>query len=102
MLIRFFSLFSKLRSKAAAIALVAVFLAGVQMLQSSPWHDHQRETVDCALCHLQTLGDDSEIDHSLPLAPAGITTAMVVAASQFTSSLFPSPYQGRAPPLLPA
>jgi hypothetical protein len=101
MLIRFYSLFSKLRSKAAAIALIAVLLAGVQMLQSSPWHDHQRETVDCALCHLQTLGDDSEIGHSLPLAQAVVATPVVVAADQFFSSHFAAPYQGRAPPLLP-
>lgn len=101
MLIRLYSLFSKLRSKAAAIALIAVLLAGVQMLQSSPWHDHQRETVDCALCHLQTLGDDSEIDHALPLAQAAVATPVVAAADQFFPSHFAAPYQGRAPPLLP-
>ncbi len=102
MLIRLYSLFSTLRSKAAAIALIAVLLAGMQMLLNSPWHDHQRETVDCALCHLQTLGDDSEIDHALPLAQAGLTTVVVPAVRAVTSSHFPAPYQGRAPPLLPA
>lgn len=99
MLIRFYSLFRTLRSKATTIALLAVLLAGMQMLQSAPWHDHQRETVDCALCHLQTLGDDSEIDRTLPLAQTPLTVSVLVAASEFTATHFAAPYQGRAPPL---
>ncbi len=82
------------------IALLAFTLVGVQLMQNSPWHDHAREVVDCALCHLQTLGDDTEIDHNLPLPVADAQAVVVLLVIATPASPSPSPYQGRAPPLL--
>lgn len=84
------------------VSLLALTVFGGQVLQASPLHNHAQETVDCALCHLQTLGDDTVIDRSLPLAvssPASIAAAFIPAAP---ATPFASPYQGRAPPLAPS
>ncbi|MES2604197.1 MAG: hypothetical protein V4603_04620 [Pseudomonadota bacterium] len=79
--------------------LMVVMLLGGQLLQHSPWHDHATETVDCALCHLQSLGDDTELDHSLPAAIKQASN--LIAHNRRISPVadYPSPYQGRAPPL---
>ena len=53
------------KSRTWLIAAMAVMLLGVQLLQYSPLHNHGREVVDCALCHLQPLGDDSEHEPQL-------------------------------------
>ena len=94
MLIRF----SRHCSKAWLTAMMVVMLLGGQLLQHSALHDHARETVDCALCHLQSLGDDSELTHGLPpvVKQAGFVVDFVDTST--TDSHFPSPYQGRAPP----
>ena len=92
--------FTKHCKKPWLIALLAFTLVGLQLLQNSPWHDHAREVVDCALCHLQTLGDDTEIDHSLPLPAVDAQTVVVLLAIVTPSSHSPSPYHGRAPPRL--
>ncbi|HTR00259.1 MAG TPA: hypothetical protein VMH83_09725 [Candidatus Acidoferrum sp.] len=92
--------FTKYCKRPWLIALFAFTLAGVQLVQNSPWHDHAREVVDCALCHLQPLGDDTEIDHSLPLPVAGAQPVLVLQSVAAPVPHFPSPYQGRAPPLL--
>jgi hypothetical protein len=79
------------------IALMAFTLAGVQLIQSSPLHDHTQHTVDCALCHLQ-LGDDTLVRHQLmvPFVAVAAPAATALPVFYFVSS--PSPYQGRAPP----
>jgi hypothetical protein len=80
------------------VSLLALSVFGGQVLQASPLHNHAQETVDCALCHLQTLGDDSEVDHGLPLvirAAATVATSFIPAVP---AAAFTSPYQGRAPP----
>lgn len=92
------STFSRYASRLWLISLLAFTLFGVQVLQESPLHDHAQETVDCALCHLQHLGDDSEIPHVL--APLDRATQAVpgIAAHAVLPSISPSPYRGRAPP----
>jgi hypothetical protein len=81
------------------IALMALMLVGVQLVQSSPLHDHSQHTVDCALCHLQ-LSDDTLVRHQF-MVPISITTAPIaVVLPIFYVSSSPSPYQGRAPPRL--
>ncbi len=83
--------------KALLIALMAFTLVGVQLIQSSPLHDHTQDTVDCALCHLQ-LSDDTLVHHQF-IVPVKVASAPVAAAlSRFYSCSSPSPYQGRAPP----
>ena len=88
--------FSQLQ-KLLLISLTVIMLAGVQIVQASPLHDHSVHTFDCGLCHLQ-LGDDAlfENDHSV---------AFIAAAIPYTLQLgvdYPlrqsSPYQSRAPP----
>jgi hypothetical protein len=80
------------------VALLALSVFGVQVLQASPLHNHAQETVDCALCHLQTLGDDTEVARSLSIA---VQHQQALPGSTLTAhySLHsPAPYQGRAPP----
>jgi hypothetical protein len=79
-------------------ALLALTVFGAQVLQASPLHDHAQETVDCALCHLQTLGDDTEVARSLPIAVQQQQTPPKAAFAAYVSLLSPAPYQGRAPP----
>lgn len=79
------------------IALMAFTLAGVQLLQSSPLHDHTQHTVDCALCHLQ-LGDDTVVRHQLMVPFISVAAPAVAGLPVFYHSSSPSPYQGRAPP----
>jgi hypothetical protein len=82
------------------IALMAFMLLGVQLLQHSPLHDHAREIVDCALCHLQSLGDDTEHEQSFTLAVLAVTAIIAIEDIAAPISSVPSPYQGRAPPRL--
>jgi hypothetical protein len=74
-------------------------LAGVQVIQASPLHDHARHSVDCGLCHLPVA--------EAPATPRGILPefegarpALPLQAAFFHSTRNPSPYQGRAPPAL--
>jgi hypothetical protein len=81
------------------VSLLALTVFGGQVLQASPLHNHAQETVDCALCHLQTLGDDSEYTHGLvQLLPAACATSAVLPPAT-PAAAFTSPYQGRAPPI---
>jgi hypothetical protein len=80
------------------VSLLALTVFGGQVLQASPLHDHTQETVDCALCHLQTLGDDSEQDRGLSLPVLATTTVAAAFVPALPAAAFPSPYQGRAPP----
>jgi hypothetical protein len=79
------------------VALMAITLVGVQVVQASPLHDHTQHSVDCALCHLQ-LNSDGVAELTLTfdyLAPA-VRYAQLLR--EFYSFSNPSPYQGRAPP----
>jgi len=80
------------------VSLLALTVFGGQVLQASPLHNHTQETVDCALCHLQTLGDDTVIDHSLPLTVTGSISIAAAFVPATPAAPFTSPYQGRAPP----
>jgi hypothetical protein len=80
------------------ISLMAFSLIGIQVLQVSPLHQHAEHSVDCALCHLQ-LSDDAEIQHQHVITRIARAVIKTATASPFYSSLSPSPYQGRAPPL---
>jgi len=86
--------------RARLIALMAFMLLGVQLLQHSPLHDHAREIVDCALCHVQALGDDTEHEQSFTLPTVAVTAVLAVKSLAAPISTLPSPYQGRAPPRL--
>lgn len=79
------------------IAFMAFMLIGVQLVQSSPLHDHSKHSVDCALCHLQ-LGDDSVVQstHSVAFIAHSIPYAQYLR--EFYSFTSPSPYLGRGPP----
>jgi hypothetical protein len=81
------------------IALMALTLVGVQLAQSSPLHNHAQHSVDCALCHLQ-LSDDVLVRHQFTPLFVPNSAPNRVTPAQFYSLSFPSPYQGRAPPLL--
>ena len=80
------------------IALMAFMLFAVQLLQHSPLHDHAHEIVDCAMCHLQTLGDDTEHEQSFSLPVVAVATPVVTESIATLPNSIPSPYQGRAPP----
>ncbi len=81
------------------IALMAFTLVGVQLAQSSPLHKHAQHSIDCALCHLQ-LSDDVLVRHQFTPVFAPNAAQNLVAPAPFYSFSSPSPYQGRAPPLL--
>ncbi len=85
--------------KILLIALMAFTLVGVQLVQSSPLHDHTQHTVDCALCHLQ-LSDDTLVRHQFMVPFKAASTPVSTTLPQFYLSSSPSPYQGRAPPRL--
>lgn len=87
---------SQLR-KYLLVALAVFMLAGVQIVQSSPLHDHTRHSVDCALCHLQ-LGDDALLQPTLSVAFIAHNVPYAQYLRKFYSFSNPSPYQGRAPP----
>jgi hypothetical protein len=84
------------------IALMAFMLLGVQVLQHSPLHNHAHEIVDCAMCHVQTLGDDTEHEQSLVVSGIAIAILVVTESIAPTLNCLCSPYQGRAPPPIPA
>ena len=81
------------------IALMAFTLAGVQLAQASPLHNHAQHSVDCALCHLQ-LSDDVLVYQHIPLPVIEAGAAVSINSPEFYTSSSPSPYQGRAPPRL--
>lgn len=79
------------------IALAVFMLAGAQLAQASPLHDHTRHSVDCALCHLQ-LGDDALLQPTLGVAFIAHNVPYAQYLREFHSFSNPSPYHGRAPP----
>jgi len=79
------------------VALAVFMLAGAQLVQSSPLHDHTRHSVDCGLCHLQ-LGDDVLLQPSPGVAFIAHSPPHAQYLREFVSFSSPSPYQGRAPP----
>ena len=81
------------------IALMAFTLLGVQLIQSSPLHNHTVHTVDCALCHLQ-LSDDTLVRYQSEVPYKAASAPVVAAAPVVYLSASPSPFQGRAPPLV--
>ena len=84
--------------KAWLIALMVFSLGAVQLLQASPLHDHTRDAVSCALCHVPLSDDPAEHDSSLLpvfLISSG-TTIRYLALSPSVHN--PAPYQSRAPP----
>lgn len=84
---------------ALLIALMAFTLLGVQLVQASPLHDHAKHSVDCALCHLQ-FSDDALVQPTLSVAFIAHSMPYAQYLREFYSFASPSPYQGRAPPLL--
>jgi hypothetical protein len=92
------STFARYCAKWWLTSLLAFTLFGVQVLQESPLHDHAQETVDCALCHLQHLGDDSEVAHVMPAVDVVAQAVISHASHAILPSVNPSPYHGRAPP----
>lgn len=79
------------------IALMAFTLAGAQLAQASPLHDHAQHSVDCALCHLQLSDDVLARVEFAPVARSNARPA-VLAPAPFYTLCPPSPFQGRAPP----
>lgn len=88
------------RTRAWLLAAMAVVLLGVQVLQFSPLHNHTLAVDDCALCHLQPLGDDSEHEQALPETQLLAITVALVDHSSTPQARSHTPYQGRAPPFL--
>lgn len=93
------SLLKQLARRYGLIALMLFVLAGMQVIQASPLHDHAQHSVDCGLCHVPVA--------DAPATPHGIVpefdtrpAALPTLAAVFLSSHNPSPYQGRAPPTL--
>lgn len=76
---------------------MAFALAGVQLLQHSPLHDHAQHAVNCALCHLQ-LSDDALLHSTVSVAFIAHNILYAQYLREFHSSQNPSPYHGRAPP----
>jgi len=81
------------------IALMLFVLAGVQVLQASPLHDHAQHSVDCGLCHVPLADAPSSAQGLIPEFDA-TTTALPCLAADVHDTHNPSPYQGRAPPAL--
>jgi len=81
------------------IALMIFMLGAVQLIQASVLHDHARETVDCALCHVPLIDDPGT--HSIPKPNFKAEGSYrFFLAQQLIPSRNPAPYQGRAPPAL--
>ncbi|HEY0962013.1 MAG TPA: hypothetical protein VGE69_06625 [Pseudomonadales bacterium] len=79
------------------VVLAVLMLAGAQLAQSSPLHDHTQHSVDCGLWHLQ-LGDDVLLRPTLGVAFIAHNIPYAQYLREFYSFSNPSPYQGRAPP----
>ena len=80
------------------IILMVLTLGAVQVVQASPLHDHSRDTVGCALCHMPVIDDPGAQSLPIPIftQQCSAINAQSVPATQSGN---PSPYQGRAPPL---
>jgi hypothetical protein len=79
------------------VALMLFMLAGVQLIQVSPLHDHTRHSVDCGLCHVPLADEPASTSGLLPDFVTSATWQPALSAPA-PSSTNPSPYQGRAPP----
>lgn len=79
------------------IALMLFVLAGVQVMQVSPLHDHAQHSVDCGLCHVP-LADDPGAQQRIEPAFVALAAHLPAEAHAACSSTPTSPYQGRAPP----
>lgn len=79
------------------IALMLFVLAGVQVLQASPLHDHAQHSVDCGLCHVPLADSPPSSQGLVPEFDAALA-ALPQLAADYHDTLNPSPYQGRAPP----
>jgi hypothetical protein len=90
---------AQLARRYGLIALMLFVLAGVQVIQASPLHDHTQHSVDCGLCHVP-VADAPPTHHGIVPEFETLSAALPALASAFFSSRNPSPYQGRAPPAL--
>jgi hypothetical protein len=81
------------------IALMLFVLAGVQVLQASPLHDHAQHSVDCGLCHVPLADDPAAQSSSVPDLRRA-SAPLPARLAHFCGDTSPSPYQGRAPPPL--
>jgi hypothetical protein len=91
---------AQLARRYGLIALMLFVLAGVQVIQASPLHDHaQHSSVDCGLCHVP-VADAPATPHGIVPEFETLAAVLPAVASAIFSSRNPSPYQGRAPPAL--
>jgi hypothetical protein len=81
------------------IALMLFVLAGAQVLQATPLHDHSQHSVDCGLWHVP-VADAPAAPLLLPPDSQLQSLAPLPAATLLPQGQRPSPYQGRAPPAL--
>lgn len=90
--------FGQLARRFGLIALMLFMLAGVQVIQASPLHDHAQHSVDCGLCHVPVAEAPATSRGILPEFE-GARPALPLHAASFHSTRHPSPYRGRAPPV---
>ncbi len=89
--------FGQLARRYGLIALMLFVLAGVQVIQASPLHDHTQHSVDCGLCHVP-VADSCTAPRGIVPEFEGGHALLPCRAASFHGSHNPSPYQGRAPP----
>ena len=87
----------KLSKQKLLVWFLAFTLLGIQVVQSSPIHDHIQHQVDCVLCHFDTHDQASlaQADVSF-FQRQGILLTRYVKLDYY-SFHYPS-YQGRSPP----
>jgi len=78
------------------IFLITFAVCGVQVIQSSPLHDHSSHVVGCALCHFDS--GDAPSESTLVNCPVASGGAKAVDSVPSFESITLSPYQSRAPP----
>lgn len=81
------------------IPLIVLVLTGIQVVQASPIHDHLDHVAGCALCHYN--GNSHAVPVAGQVAPA-VKSGQVYTDDGYSliTASRPSPFQGRAPPLL--
>lgn len=90
----------RLQSRLLLAVLLGCLLAGLQAAQASPLHSHAGHSVlDCSIGHLPTL-DAPAVVTPLAVASAVFVVVQHEPGPQVHSPRRPSPYHGRAPPVL--
>ena len=87
---------NRFRQLLTVICLVLT-LAGAQLVQASPLHDHLSHVAGCALCHYDNSGCGLPIASFQAPTPVPVLVFIAQPVAAITNRIYPA-FQGRAPP----